>query len=138
MKNEKENPLCPCTSGNPYSTCCKPFHQGSLPKTALQLMRSRYSAYALGLSDYIIHTTHPNNPQRNPDLKQWSKQIMEFCSNTEFTKLDILDFQEKELFATVTFRAHLTQNANDASFTEQSYFEKIKGKWLYLNGERHQ
>jgi len=45
------------------------------------------------------------------------------------------NFEEKGLFATVTFVAHLSQNQQDASFTEKSYFEKVNGKWLYLNGE---
>lgn len=134
MKNEKEEIPCPCSSGNTYAACCKPFHQGSLPKTAVQLMRSRYSAYALCLPDYIIRTTHPNNPRFNHNAKLWTKQITDFCLNTEFKKLDVLHFEEKDPFATVTFFAYLYQNGKDASYKEQSYFEKVKGKWLYLIG----
>jgi SEC-C motif-containing protein len=126
---------CPCKSGNSYADCCRPFHEGTLPDTALKLMRSRYSAYALCIPSYIIHTTHPENPQFSHDTAAWSKSISEFCENTEFKNLEILHFQEKSPFATVTFFAHLTQNKKDVSFTEESYFEKIKGKWLYRSGQ---
>jgi len=57
-----------------------------------------------------------------------------FCDPFHF--MPVFDnFEEKGLFATVTFVAHLSQNQQDASFTEKSYFEKVNGKWLYLNGE---
>ena len=136
MKHGRDRNIhCPCKSGNVYADCCKPFHEGSLPDTALKLMRSRYSAYALCIPAYIIHTTHPGSPQFSHDTAAWSKKISEFCTNTEFKNLEILDFQEKAPFATVTFVAHLTQNKKDVSFTEKSHFEKIKGKWLYRSGQ---
>ena len=127
--------VCPCSSGDTYTTCCEPFHQGKLPENALQLMRSRFSAYALNLPDYIIGTTHPASPQYLHDKTTWSRQISEFSSQTEFKKLEILNFQETEHFATVTFVAYLFQNNNDATFTERSYFEKLDGKWLYRSGQ---
>ena len=129
----KETP-CPCGSGNSYATCCRPFHQGVLPDSALKLMRSRYSAYALCIPEYIIRTTHPANPQFCHDTTQWSQKISEFSLHTQFKRLEILDFQENDDCATVTFVAHLTQNNKDASFTEKSRFEKIDGRWLYRNG----
>lgn len=127
--------LCPCRSGAPYETCCRPFHLGKNPDTALQLMRSRYAAYALSLSDYIIHTTHPANPQFSPDAAEWARQISEFSAHTEFKDLKILSFQESGASATVTFFAHLLQGQKDTSFTEKSFFEKVNGKWLYLSGQ---
>lgn len=130
--------LCPCGTGKLYSACCGPLHTGKLPENALQLMRSRYTAYALCKPDYIIHTTHPKNPHFRRDTTQWAQQISEFCSHTEFQQLDILDFQEKnDQNATVTFVAHLAQDKKDVSFTEKSTFEKVQGKWLYLSGEIH-
>ena len=37
----------------------KPYLDGvNKPNTALELMRSRYSAYATGSADYILRTTH--------------------------------------------------------------------------------
>lgn len=122
---------CPCSSGEPYEKCCKPFHQGELPKKPVQLMRSRYSAYALDLADFIIDTTHPEHPQFISDKEAWRRDIHLFSQVTTFQKLDILDTTE----STVTFRAHLTQGRRDASFTEKSLFEKVDGRWLYKSGE---
>ncbi len=126
---------CPCKSGKQYEVCCKPFHIGQKPDTALQLMRSRFSAYALCLPQYIMDTTHRANSQFDKDAIRWAKNISEFSSHTEFGGLDILEFKEKGAAATVTFVAHLIQNKKDASFTEKSYFEKESDKWLYVRGE---
>lgn len=136
MKNEgNQERSCPCGTGKAYGVCCKPFHQGLLPDSALKLMRSRYSAYALCLPEYIIATTHPTNPQFCHDATQWSQSLAEFCSYTEFNKLEILDFQQKDHFAIVTFVAYLSQNKKNVSFKEKSYFEKVEGKWLYRRGK---
>ncbi|MES2122005.1 MAG: peptide deformylase [Chlamydiota bacterium] len=132
MRNESDP--CPCGSGEVYKACCEPYHDGRLPENALKLMRSRYAAYALNLPKYLIQTTHPASPQFHSDIGRWAAMIADFCRHTQFTKLEVLSFQEQGSFAVVTFTAHLTQNKQDASFTERSYFEKIKGKWLYRSG----
>lgn len=123
--------LCPCHSGKEYSLCCQPLHLGAFAENALDLMRSRFSAYALDLPQYIIKTTHPNNPQFNSDFLTWSKEISLFSQNTQFMDLQILDFQESDNSATVTFIAHLTPSA---SFQETSLFQKHNNMWLYLKG----
>lgn len=132
MQNKNSSIRCPCCSNHTYAKCCEKFHMGQLPDSALKLMRSRYSAYALNIPKYIINTTHQKNPQYNHNIELWTKEISHFCLNTTFKKLEILDFQENASFTTVTFTAHLTQNNKDASFTEKSCFEKVNGKWLYL------
>lgn len=121
---------CPCHSGKLYADCCQPFHQGEKQITALQLMRSRYSAYALKLADYIMETTHPSNPGFMTDRKEWAKQIRQFGENTQFEGLQILHVEEGSEVSFVTFKALL----KDASFTEKSRFEKIDGRWLYHTG----
>jgi SEC-C motif-containing protein len=131
----EDNDLCPCCSGKGYAECCKVFHEGILPENALQLMRSRYSAYASDLPDYIVATTHPANPNYNKDFTVWKKDISKFSSISIFRKLDILDFHENGNLATVTFTAYISQGNNDVTFTEKSNFEKIRGRWLYRDGE---
>ena len=60
--------ICPCDTGRPYETCCGPLHEGRRPAaTAVALMRSRYSAYALGLRDYLLETWHPNTRPESID-----------------------------------------------------------------------
>lgn len=128
------NIRCPCTSSKLYKQCCKRFHDGTTPSTALELMRSRYSAYALRLIDYLIKTTHPDFPGRNPDPKEWKKELMKFSETTRFEGLSILSFDEGDPISTVTFKAELRQGGRDGSFTERSIFEKIEGRWLYKDG----
>src|SRR6188474_3543469 len=50
---------CPCGSGAAYRACCGPVHDGSPAATAEQLMRSRYTAFALGIEDHVFRTWHP-------------------------------------------------------------------------------
>jgi len=53
---------CPCGSDKNYVVCCQPLHlKKDKAKTPEQLMRSRYSAYALGdLGQYLVDTWHPD------------------------------------------------------------------------------
>jgi SEC-C motif-containing protein len=127
--------MCPCHSQKTYDECCKKYHEGSLPVNAVDLMRSRYAAYALNLATYIIQTTDCENPEFEPDFKKWQKQIEAFSKSTEFCDLKILDFKQEGDQATVSFYANLKQMGQDMSFTEKSTFRKINGKWLYLKGE---
>lgn len=86
-------------------------------------MRSRYSAYALGLIDYIIATSDPDTPQDRAGIE-------EFCKSTQFKNLKILETGEN----TVTFKATLFSGDHDISFTEKSFFKKIDGRWHYISG----
>ncbi len=131
---ENQLHLCPCCSGNAYDNCCKPFHTGSRPENALQLMRSRYAAYALNIASYIIATTHTANPQYSKNMLSWKRSISQFSHSTTFHRLEIIDFKENALWATVTFTACLSQDTRDTTFTERSHFEKVKGAWLYRDG----
>lgn len=130
----KYNP-CPCGSKALYHKCCKLYHDGALPEDALKLMRSRYSAYAHSLGDYIIETTHPDNPARQEDLNAWRKELKEFSHFTRFVSLEINEFIDGEQQAFVTFTANLKQNHEDVSFTEKSTFEKVGDRWFYRDGK---
>lgn len=73
-----------------YHLCCKPYHDGALPETAEKLMRARYCAYALGLADYIMSTTHPENPNYSDNKDQWKADIMLFSRENRFLGLKII------------------------------------------------
>ena len=130
------NDICPCGSLKKYKKCCKPFHDKiTFPKTALELMKSRFSAFAVLIADYIIFTTHENNSDYISDLKSWNQDIMNFSKNTRFERLEILDFIEGEVESFVTFKATLFQDKNDISFIEKSRFLKVEGIWKYVDGQ---
>jgi SEC-C motif-containing protein len=126
--------LCPCHSGKPYSDCCQKYHAGEVSENALALTRSRYSAYALGDADYIIVTTHPDNPGRMTPLERWRDAILSFSHSSSFTGLDIISFVDGGDEAYVTFTAHIMKGSNDVSFTETSRFVRCNGRWLYRDG----
>ena len=50
---------CPCGGGD-FDTCCGPALAGAVwPTTAEALMRSRYTAFAVGDVDHLWRTWHP-------------------------------------------------------------------------------
>lgn len=126
---------CPCGTGKAYNKCCKPFHYGLPVPNAMLLMRSRYSAYAKHLPQYIMRTTHPASPHHNADVAKWSQDILLFCQHTQFVKLDVEEFIDGEQTAYVRFTAHLRQHGVDFELQENSLFEKVNGHWLYLDKE---
>ena len=111
------------------------MHGGKLADNALKLMRSRFSAYALNLPEYIIATTHPENPHFSNDHVSWKKSISQFSRSCSFKGLEILDFKEEQPFAEVVFTAYITRGDSDCTFTEKSLFELLSGRWLYLSGQ---
>ncbi|PUE63538.1 YchJ family protein [Arcobacter caeni] len=130
------NDICPCGSTKKYKKCCKPFHDKiTFPKTALELMKSRFCAFAVLNAEYIIFTSHENNPDFINDLKSWNEDILDFSKNTSFNKLEIIDFVDGEVESFVTFKATLFQNKIDISFIEKSRFLKVEGIWKYVDGQ---
>ena len=130
------NSICPCGSSKKYKKCCKIFHDDiKKPSNALELMKSRFSAFAFCKSDYIIKTTHKNNSDFSTNISSWKADIELFSKNTIFEKLDILDFTDNEFESFVTFKASLFQNEEDVSFIEKSRFLKNNNIWLYVDGE---
>ena len=130
------NSICPCGSLKKYKKCCKIFHDDiKKPSNALELMKSRFSAFAFCKSDYIIKTTHQKNFDFSLNTSSWIADIELFSKNTIFEKLDILDFTDNEFESFVTFKATLFQNKKDISFIEKSRFLKESNIWFYVDGE---
>ncbi|EDM24135.1 YchJ family protein [Caminibacter mediatlanticus] len=127
MKISK-NSKCPCGSGLKYKNCCLNYHKGANPKNALILMKSRYSAYAVGDYKYIIKTTHKISPYYEKNMQEWIESIRDF-SKSDFKKLEVIDFVENENEAFVEFRAYI----DDFIMQERSYFIK-EDKWYYVKG----
>lgn len=121
---------CPCSSGQPYAKCCRPYHQGKPAPSPETLMRSRYSAYALDKPDYLMQTTHPTSPHWQADRAAWRTDLQAFSRSVNFVGLRVLSVGAN----TVKFRAVLMQAGRDISFTEHSVFERVEGRWLYVKG----
>jgi len=130
LKKISPNSPCPCGSRAKYKKCCQKYHKGAFAENALILMKSRYSAYATANIDYIIKTTARDNPQYNPNLKEWRESISQFCNSTTFEGLEIVEFIDGEKEAVVEFIAKLSGGV----MRERSRFIKDE-RWLYLDGK---
>ncbi|MCH9633078.1 MAG: hypothetical protein S4CHLAM6_14290 [Chlamydiae bacterium] len=126
---------CPCNAEKSYKNCCYLLHtKERKAQNPLELMKSRFSAYAMDLPDYIIETTHPNNPLYLNDKSKWKQSINESYSGVLFKKLEILEHTHNEDEGYVTFMATLEKLGQDISFQERSYFIFEHSNWYYLNG----
>ncbi len=127
MKISPNDP-CPCHSGAKYKKCCRMYHNGTPAPNPEALMRSRYSAYALDKSDYIMQTTHPESPHWHENRVAWLAEVQAFSKETRFEGLKILSTDAD----TVTFHAILFHDTEDVSYTECSLFRQKDGCWLYV------
>ena len=129
-------PLCPCGTGLPYAACCGVFHDavhdgfrtGASAPTAEALMRSRFSAFALGRTEYLLATWHPSTRPADLDIDP----------GTTWTRLRILDRTgggPADTTGTVTFRAHYVHDGERAAQSETSRFVRDDGRWVYLDGD---
>ncbi|HSZ38981.1 MAG TPA: YchJ family metal-binding protein [Trebonia sp.] len=116
---------CPCGLGDSYRACCGRFHGGARPATAEQLMRSRYSAFAVGDAAYLLRTWHPSGRPRTLDLDP----------ALTWTRLAVLETRDGGLFGTVgtvRFRAMFTRDGKRGVLAETSRFVREDGRWLYV------
>ena len=121
---------CPCGSGDKYNACCRPLITGEVVAgSALALMRSRYSAYFLGKTDYILATWDPATRPATigPEQAKVRWQGLEIHGYSRGTEND--DRGEVEFSA--------TYQVDGTCFTlrENSRFIRSDGSWFYLDGK---
>src|SRR6187431_2086502 len=86
--------LCPCSSGKRYTDCCKPLHKGQREAaTAGELMRSRYSAFALKELGYLWRTLHPDHPDRSRPEAEVLRGLRATTSALKYPGLSVLGEQ---------------------------------------------
>ena len=124
---------CPCSSGKSYDRCCRPFiKEGVLPETAEQLMRSRYSAYALQEIPYLTETLHPKH------RKDWDERgARDWSKNSVWQGLEIVRTEgggPQDEAGKVEFIARFTMQDSSLEHHELASFEKIEGRWYFRDG----
>ena len=129
-KNSQQN-FCFCQSGKPYNSCCEPAHNGCTAPTAEALMRSRYTAYVLGLEDYLLKTwalaTRPAALNLSDDTAtKWLGLQVTSVENTGETS--------DKNSAIVEFVARYKINGKAEKLHEISQFVRVEGCWYYLAG----
>lgn len=121
-------PVCPCGSGRGYEGCCGPLHAGEAASTAEALMRSRFSAFALGLPDYLLASWHPSTRPVALDLEP----------DVVWRRLQIVDTVAggpDDAEGVVEFRASNRGPDGAGLLHERSRFVRVDGRWVYLDGD---
>jgi SEC-C motif domain protein len=120
---------CPCDSGRTYRDCCAPLHAGAPAPDAERLMRSRYSAFVLGLADYLLASWHPDTRPAALDLDPPGVR--------RWLGLRVIAHQPIDADqAEVEFVARSRVGGGSAQrLHERSRFRRIEGRWYYLDGD---
>jgi SEC-C motif-containing protein len=118
---------CPCGSGQAYAACCGRWHAGPErlgAPTAEALMRSRYTAFVLGLDDYLLDTWHPRTrpavlEPATPGLRWLGLEVKRHVA------IDAVH-------AEVEFVARCKRGGRAERLHERSAFVREGGRWTYL------
>lgn len=123
---------CPCRTERdalPHAACCGRYHAGPLhlmAPDAEALMRSRYSAFVLGLGPYLRDTWHastrPEFIEPDPPGLKWL--------GLEVRHHTVQDEDQ----ATVEFTARSKLGGRAHRLVETSRFVREGGRWFYVDG----
>lgn len=124
--------FCICCRKKPFNKCCGRFLTAGLQaKTPEQLMRSRYSAYALGGYGEYLLTTWFSATAAGLTAADLSEK------NIKWVKLEVLSSRQTGDKATVEFNAFYQDSGHSEIQTmhEISVFQRTSGRWFYVGGE---
>ncbi|WP_343030092.1 YchJ family protein [Propionivibrio limicola] len=111
--------------------CCGRFHGGERVEVAPDaetLMRSRYTAYTLGLEPYLLATWHPDT---RPESLQLSEDKATRWLGLEIKRHEMTG----ENSAIVEFVARYKIAGRAHRLHETSRFVREDGRWYYVDGE---
>ena len=124
---------CPCGAldarGKPLALaqCCGRYLDGTMTAPDAQaLMRSRYSAFVLGRTDYLRATWHPDHCPADPSPMPGTRWL-----GLEVRGHRVLD----DTHAEVEFVARYRVAGRGVRLHERSRFVKQQGRWLYVDGD---
>ena len=139
-----KNNICPCEqgelrsergqpglSGKLFNNCCERFLNGSaIATTPKQLMRSRYTAYALGnYGEYLLATWLPETSKGLTAASLSEKSL-------DWIKLEILNSHQKGDAGKVEFKAYYKTDDGELSILHEiSSFRRIDRRWYYVEGD---
>ena len=123
--------LCPCGSEQSLAQCCGTYHSGTPAPSAEALMRSRYSAYVLGLIDYLVRSTLPaqQNGLDQQAIRSWSQ-------SSTWLRLEVERAEHipgDPAHAYITFTAHWRDSSGEHSHRERSAFVTHAGNWYFID-----
>ena len=126
----REGAACPCGSALACAACCGRYHGGALhlqAPSAEALMRSRYSAFVLGLHDYLLATWHAST--RPPSLAADPAGL-------KWLGLEVRRHEQQGSDrASVEFVSRSKLNGRAQRLHETSRFVREDGRWFYVDGD---
>ncbi|MGO1354389.1 YchJ family protein [Brachybacterium tyrofermentans] len=124
---------CPCGRGDTFGACCGPvLRQERRAATAEALMRSRYTAFAVGDVEHLLRSWHP---RERPDRDELADSLED---GTRWVHLSILTTSAGGPFddaGTVEFTAVARTPQGGQEQHEISRFVREDGTWLFVDGE---
>lgn len=139
----KTQELCPCQSTLSYGQCCEPLLTGKQkPKTAEQLLRARFSAFATANIDYILATHH----QKTSDSLD-RDEITNWAKGSAWHGIQVVQKEageEKDTQGTIIFCAKYAELTGEKKgeiqeHWEKSFFEREpaspSGEWKFLDAQ---
>ena len=126
--------FCPCGSKLEFDQCCEPFLLDTKkPGTATELMRTRYTAYAMGFVEFLYKTSSAKVKKEfdADSSRKWAE-------SATWTGIEIINEVEgtaEDTKGTVEFTAHYTVNETDFNHHEKAYFAKTNGEWFFMDGK---
>lgn len=121
---------CPCGSGLGFGACCEPVITGASPAASPEaLMRSRYSAYAVGALDHLRDSLHPGHrgDYDEEGARRWAE-------GSEWLSLEVRDTDGDDERGTVEFVATYRRKGEKRHHHEVGRFERHEGRWYYTDG----
>jgi len=123
---------CTCGKSKAFAKCCGQFLSGEKnAKTPEQLMRSRFSAYALGgYGEYLLATWFPASAQ-GLTIEELSRKTV------DWQRLEVISSSQEGDKGTVEFKAWFSGSPNSGELDcmhEVSEFIRIKSRWYYIGG----
>lgn len=121
---------CPCGRAAAYAACCGRYIDGgAAPPTAAALMRSRYTAYALGNENYLLQSWHASTRPTRLGLAD--------ASAVEWLGLTVRGGTRgaaTDDAGTIEFVARYRRGGAIAQLHEDSRFVREHGRWFYVEG----
>ena len=124
---------CTCGSGRHFEGCSGPIIAGEAPETAEALLRSRYTAFAMGNTDYLVDTL-------TPDIRDSFDQIEaeSTAADAKWQSLEIrsitgggIDDETGSIEFVAKFRLRDEQRVHH----ELSKFRREEGQWMCAGGQ---
>jgi SEC-C motif-containing protein len=125
--------LCPCGSALGLDDCCGAIIAGARAPTAEVLMRSRYTAYALGHIDYLADTLAPEARADFDPIEAGGT-----AKDTVWQGLEvraITDGGADDQTGSVEFVARFRLRGEQRLHHELASFRREQGRWVCAGGE---